>query len=276
MEINRDGLKRYMDEYGVVDTLKGVAELLDKRVYFSVNGFNIDRKELNLALPAVAFSKNDELMLDTIHSCISPIERQHIDKIDRMSNLTVEKLAEKLEKLLIKDSLEHTMRYAKELLYRDENRFYTVLAKFALLDSIKSRKALLLSAFRKIGRKDDELIFLLISYMVKARADYSDIEKSKNRLSDLSYDNLMLDLKNGLNDSKERVQCKLGLDIVSYLNLIIETVEIDTSNKEEYKIFIQILLNSLNLLNEKRDEIIEKSSEIEKEILQTLISNLKI
>lgn len=276
MEINRDGLKRYMDEYGVVDTLKGVAELLDKRVYFSVDGFNICRKELNLALPAVAFSKDDELMLDTIHSCISPIERQHIDKIDRMSNLTVEKLAEKLEKLLIKDSLEHTMRYAKELLYKDENRFYTVLAKFALLDSIKSRKALLISAFKKIGRKDDELIFLLISYMVKARADYSDIEKIKNGLSDLSYDDMIVDLKNRLNESKERVQCKLGLDIVSYLNLIVETVEIDTSNKEEYKIFIQILLNNLNLLNEKRDEIIEKSSEIEKEILQTLISNLKI
>lgn len=276
MEINRDGLKRYMDEYGVVDTLKGVAELLDKRVYFSVDGFNICRKELNLALPAVAFSKDDELMLDTIHSCISPIERQHIDKIDRMSNLTVEKLAEKLEKLLIKDSLEHTMRYAKELLYKDENRFYTVLGKFALLDSIKSRKALLISAFRKIGRKDDELIFLLISYMVKARADYSDIEKIKNGLSNLSYDELMLDLKNRLNESKEKVQCKLGLDIISYLNLIVETVEIDASNKEEYKIFIQILLNNLNLLNEKRDEIIEKSSEIEKEILQTLISNLKI
>lgn len=276
MEINRDGLKKYMDEYGVVDTLKGVAELLDKRVYFSVKGFNIDRKEMNLAIPAVAFSQNEELMLNTIHSCISPIERQHIDKIDRMSNLTVEKLAEKLEKLLIKDSLEHTMRYAKELLYRDENRFYTVLSKFALLDSMKSRKALLVSAFRKIGRKDDELIFLLISYMVKARADYSDIEKNKNLFSELSYEELMLNIKNKLNELKEIEQYKVGLDIVSYLNLIVETVEIDSSNKEEYKRFIQTLLNNLNLLNEKRDEMSEKSSEIEKEILQTLISNLKI
>lgn len=281
MEIIKSGLKKYIDEYGVEESLKGFAELLDKRVYFSINGFNICRKELNLAIPAIAFLKDEELLLEAIHSSIDPVERQHIDKINRLSNVSVEKLVEKLERLLVKDSLEHTLRYAKELLYKDKDAFYKVLSKFALLDSINSRKALLVSAFKKIDRKDDEIIFLLISYMTKARADYSDLEKKiceNDSNLELNFDSLLLNLRKQLSESKDKLQCKLGLNIFAYVNLLLDVVQCDNSekNKEDYKVFIQVIMDKLSILKDINLEDGRALSEVEKGILSTLILNLKI
>lgn len=281
MEIIKSGLKKYIDEYGVEESLKGFAELLDKRVYFSINGFNVCRKELNLAIPAIAFLEDEELVLEAIHNSIDPVERQHIDKINRLSNVSVEKLVEKLERLLVKDSLEHTLRYAKELLYKDKDAFYRVLSKYALLDSINSRKTLLVSAFKKIDRKDDEIIFLLISYMAKARADYSDLEKkiSENGSNqELEFDSLLSDLRKQLSETKDKLQCKLGLNIVSYVNLLSDVIECDSSkiNKEDYKIFVQIIMDKLSILKDIKLEDRKTLSEVEKGILSTLILNLKI
>lgn len=276
MEITKEGIKNYIEEYGIIEALKGFAEVIDKRSYYNVKGYEVNRKKLNIVLPAVAFiNDNDDLIVDAFYKSIDCKERQIIPKIERMSNTTIEKLEEKLEKLIVKGSFEFSLRYAKELILRDEKRFYKLITKLALFDAVDLKKALLVLSLKKINKKDDEFIFLLMSYINKAKSDYSEYEKVLEKMKkeninyldynqgklNLLFENIEILLKNGLLEN-----C-MGLNIVSYLCLMIEM-------EEEKEIFIEIINQKIKELKNSLEKT-NKLDDCEKEILKKLLLILK-
>lgn len=303
MEISRDGIEEYIKEYGIGESIKAFAELMDKRVYFAIKGFNVTRKKMNMAIPAAAYidfkGEKKSLLIEAFQESIDAVERQHISKIDRLSNLTVEKLVEKLEKIMWKDSTEHALRYAKELLLRDEDAFYKLMGKFALLDDISSGKALFLSAFKKLARKDDEIIFLLISYMIKARGDYSNYERVLQS-SLLGNDSNKICETENLQDLKTTVLKKVEtfskeyktsevfktrdfFNLITYLDLLLKVENL--YKKEEINIIYQIISiniqknfeNKLNFKCEANSSklVSEKLTPVEETILSEILLHIK-
>ncbi|MGL6063982.1 MAG: hypothetical protein ACRC0S_02750 [Fusobacteriaceae bacterium] len=224
MEINKASIESYIDGYGLIECLKGFAELLDKRSYFSIEKYEIKRKKMNLALPVAAFlSENKDLTILAIEQSINSKERQIIPKMNRMSNLILEKLEENLFKLLVKNNFEFSLKYGKELFLRDRNLFKSVISKYVLLDNIDSLKSLMILSFFKLESKDDEFIFLLISYLTKYRADYSQYENLDENEENLKVEDIFKKIK----EKKSDLYSRKGLAILSYFNLILESEEIN-------------------------------------------------
>ncbi|MGL4402864.1 MAG: hypothetical protein ACRCTS_04000 [Fusobacteriaceae bacterium] len=263
MKIERENIVEYIKEYGgAEETLKGFSEVLDKRSYFIVKEFEIFRKKMNMALPAVAYLKNSDLVAQAIEESMDFRERQIIEKIDRLSNMELKKVKETYSKLLYKNSFEYILRYGKELLLRSPKDFFDITYEFVLSDNPKLLKPLMLLAFEKIGRYEDEFIILLLSYLTKSRSDFSYMDK--------------IILENGTSPRKEmgsyiektaeKIESLQGLAFVSYLKVA-----------EKFEAKDEKMSERLNRLTEIHQKELEQSNDlisltsIEKEILVVLL-----
>ncbi|MGL5123901.1 MAG: hypothetical protein ACRC6K_07060 [Fusobacteriaceae bacterium] len=266
MEINKASIESYIDGYGLIECLKGFAELLDKRSYFTIEKNEIKRKKMNLALPVAAFlNESKALTILAIEQSINSKERQIIPKINRMSNLSLEKLEENLFKLLIKNNFEFSLKYGKELFLRDKNLFKFVISKYALLDNINSLKSLMILAFFKLDTKDDEFIFLLISYLTRYRADYSQYEILDKNEEDLSIEDIYKKIK----EKKNEFYSRKGLAILSYFNLILEL-------EEKNPRFLTILNNNIEKLSNNKNNCNEVESLLIENLVGFFIKKLEI
>lgn len=177
-------ISNYIDEYGIDETVKAFSEVIEKRVYYKVEGFKITKKRAPLVLPAIAyFGDNVCDITEAFYHSIDMAEREIRRAIPRKSNITVQKLSENLEKLLVKNSYEFGIQYGKELLLRDPEEFFRVLERYVLLDDITSEKALLLRSFKKIGNYSDEYLVHLFSYLTKMPSNFREFEIKSQELT---------------------------------------------------------------------------------------------
>ncbi|MGL4909711.1 MAG: hypothetical protein ACRC4J_00720 [Cetobacterium sp.] len=217
------------------------AEILDKRAYLTIDEDGIlNRKSMNFTIPAMVFCENDDLFYTVLNNECNKIETEKAKKIDRLSNISIEKLKENFVKLVIKGEIEFSKRYGKELALRDKEEFLKALFNLSLMDNPKFNKPLMALAIEKVLNTVgwiDEVGYLVISYFTKQRYDLSFLENA----TDLDEISLIK------NDSLHIVAYKKVLESYSY------------KNEKKYN----YILNSL---------MSENTSEIEKEILKSINS----
>ena len=263
MKIERESIVEYIKEYGgPEEALRGFSEVLDKRSYFKVKNFEIFRKKMNMALPAVAYLKDSDLVAQAIEESVDFRERQIIEKIDRLSNMELKKVKETYSKLLYKNSFEYVLRYGKELLLRSPKDFFHVTYEFVLSDNPKLLKPLMLLSFEKIGRYEDEFLILLLSYLTKSRSDFSYIDKivwakeNSPREEVLSY----------IDKTEENIESFQGLAFVSYMKAVEKFIskdkEMDGRLDKLIGMHMEELKNSTDLIS---------LTPLEREILAVLL-----
>ena len=156
------------------------ADTLDKRAYLTIDCDGVvNRKEMNFSIPLMVFCENDEIFERVLKEESNKIERIKEKKIERLSNITVDKLKENFMKLVIKGELEFSKKYGKELALKDKEEFLKTLFNLSLMDNINFYKPLMALAMKEIIENIgwvDEIGYLVISYFTKQRYDLSQLE----------------------------------------------------------------------------------------------------
>lgn len=233
------------------------ADTLDKRAYLTVDCDGvIKRKKMNFSIPLMVFCKSDEMFMRVLERESNRTERFKEKKIDRLSNISIDKLKENFIKLVIKGELEFSKKYGKELALKDKEEFIKTLFNLSLMDNIYFYKPLMALAMREILNAVgwiDEIGYLVISYFTKQRYDLSCLESSeeiedgsieipknfenlallayKKVLESYSYKNekkYRMMLLNGIKNQDKELQWEVGGELLNNTKFLIEAVaEID-------------------------------------------------
>ena len=129
----------------------------------------------------MVFCENDELFERVLKEESNKIERIKEKKIERLSNISVDKLKENFMKLVIKGELEFSKKYGKELALKDKEEFIKTIFNLSLMDNINFYKPLMALAMKEIIENVgwiDEIGYLIISYFTKQRYDLSQLENA--------------------------------------------------------------------------------------------------
>ena len=174
------------------------ADTLDKRAYLTIDCDGIvKRKEMNFSIPLMVFCESDEIFERVLKEESNKIERIKEKKIERLSNISVDKLKENFMKLVIKGELEFSKKYGKELALKDKEEFLKTLFNLSLMDNISFYKPLMALAMKEVLDNIgwiDEIGYLVISYFTKQRYDLSCLEGSEE--SDSSNIEISEEIKN--------------------------------------------------------------------------------
>lgn len=169
------------------------ADTLDKRAYLTIDCDGVvKRKEMNFSIPLMVFCENDEIFERVLKEESNKIERIKEKKIERLSNVPVDKLKENFMKLVIKGELEFSKKYGKELALKDKEEFLKTLFNLSLMDNISFYKPLMALAMKEIIENIgwiDEVGYLVISYFTKQRYDLSQFEnaiESESEITEIS------------------------------------------------------------------------------------------
>ena len=169
------------------------ADTLDKRAYLTIDCDGVvKRKEMNFSIPLMVFCENDEIFERVLKEESNKIERIKEKKIERLSNIPVDKLKENFMKLVIKGELEFSKKYGKELALKDKEEFLKTLFNLSLMDNINFYKPLMALAMKEIIENIgwvDEIGYLVISYFTKQRYDLSQLEnviESESEITEIS------------------------------------------------------------------------------------------
>ena len=174
------------------------ADTLDKRAYLTIDCDGVvKRKEMNFSIPLMVFCENDEIFERVLKEESNKIERIKEKKIERLSNVPVDKLKENFMKLVIKGELEFSKKYGKELALKDKEEFLKTLFNLSLMDNINFYKPLMALAMKEIIENIgwvDEIGYLVISYFTKQRYDLSQLENAIENESEITeiYENISL------------------------------------------------------------------------------------
>lgn len=166
------------------------ADTLDKRAYLTIDCDGVvKRKEMNFSIPLMVFCENDEIFERVLKEESNKIERIKEKKIERLSNVPVDKLKENFMKLVIKGELEFSKKYGKELALKDKEEFLKTLFNLSLMDNINFYKPLMALAMKEIIENIgwvDEIGYLVISYFTKQRYDLSQLENAIENESEIT------------------------------------------------------------------------------------------
>ena len=166
------------------------ADTLDKRAYLTIDCDGVvNRKEMNFSIPLMVFCENDEIFERVLKEESNKIERIKEKKIERLSNVPVDKLKENFMKLVIKGELEFSKKYGKELALKDKEEFLKTLFNLSLMDNISFYKPLMALAMKEIIENIgwvDEIGYLVISYFTKQRYDLSQLENAIENESEIT------------------------------------------------------------------------------------------
>ena len=166
------------------------ADTLDKRAYLTIDCDGVvKRKEMNFSIPLMVFCENDEIFERVLKEESNKIERIKEKKIERLSNVPVDKLKENFMKLVIKGELEFSKKYGKELALKDKEEFLKTLFNLSLMDNINFYKPLMSLAMKEIIENIgwvDEIGYLVISYFTKQRYDLSQLENAIENESEIT------------------------------------------------------------------------------------------
>lgn len=166
------------------------ADTLDKRAYLTIDCDGVvKRKEMNFSIPLMVFCENDEIFERVLKEESNKIERIKEKKIERLSNVPVDKLKENFMKLVIKGELEFSKKYGKELALKDKEEFLKTLFNLSLMDNINFYKPLMALAMKEVIENIgwvDEIGYLVISYFTKQRYDLSQLENAIENESEIT------------------------------------------------------------------------------------------
>lgn len=166
-----------------VEKIVANADTLDKRAYLTIDCDGIvKRKEMNFSIPLMVFCENDDVFESVLKEESNKKEKIKEKKIDRLSNIPVDRLKENFIKLVIKGELEFSKKYGKELALKDKEEFLKTLFNLSLMDNINFYKPLMALSMREILNNVgwiDEIGYLVISYFTKQRYDLSCLENSE-------------------------------------------------------------------------------------------------
>lgn len=166
------------------------ADTLDKRAYLTIDCDGVvKRKEMNFSIPLMVFCENDEIFERVLKEESNKIERIKEKKIERLSNVPVDKLKENFMKLVIKGELEFSKKYGKELALKDKEEFLKTLFNLSLMDNINFYKPLMALAMKEIIENIgwiDEIGYLVISYFTKQRYDLNQLENAIENESEIT------------------------------------------------------------------------------------------
>lgn len=183
-EKNRDRLKEMISINGKYETFSYFAPFYDRRTYFKINGDgDIVSKNFNPILILFALVSDVEKLTSFILKYSYPEEKQNLKKIERASNLSIEKSRENLMKTLYSQNLNFSKIFAKELYLRSEKDFFEVLYTFSLMGNPKNMKIFFVYALEKIFKEykyDENILYLVISYLTKYKDEYSTYLSSGN------------------------------------------------------------------------------------------------
>lgn len=245
-------LINFLDEFGKIKVLSESAQFLDKRAYITIDIYgNLKRKRGNLTLPIFAFLDDKNILSQEILDSADIRERQNYDKIDRFSNLDIEKVKINLIKTLFNGNLEFSKKYGKELFLRDRDTFFKIVSNFALIGS-KNMKPLMVLALQKLMKQYDENIFhLFISYVTKNRDNTCIYESAE--VCDLN----VAQLKSSLKSNSELLNSYEGLSLISALALI-EKMGVDNRAKALGKIKFEMdNIKNFTQLNGREKNLLE-------------------
>ncbi|MBC2856542.1 MAG: hypothetical protein RR191_00755 [Cetobacterium sp.] len=242
-----------------LENLLEEVELLDKRAYFTIDQNGIKRKEMNMAIPSLAFIKDEQLFEEILESLVDPKERVKLKSIDRMSSLELSKLKDNFIKIMANGDLDFSKRYGKELALRDKESFLKLLYEISLMENIEFLKplmALSLEEILKTNEWNDNIWYLVISYFTKQRFDFSGFESADTL--DVSKESLMKEVL----ESKKYLENKEGLALLSYV-LVLQKYNYKNENK-----FIFLAKDKLEKIKSMKK--LKQLSEIEEKIFQSL------
>ena len=235
------------EKVGIINTLSIFVEVLDKRSYFNItdNGM-INIKDINYAIPLFAFLDEKKYLSQILLELSDTKERTKFKKINRHSNIPMNKIKRNFMKTLVNGTLDFSKEYGKEMFLRDEREFYKIISIFSLSGNIKSLKCLMVISFinlvEKFGKKNitDEVLYLVISFLTKYRDNFYDTDRFFENIEEKTdIDNLYSDIINDV----DLMKTKKGLELLSYILLIKKT------NPENEKLYINILKNEMKNLN---------------------------
>lgn len=245
---NHELLSTLIEKEGKVTILSKFANILDKRAYITIdiNG-QLKRKEGSITLPFFAYTNNSHELANNILKSLDLKEKQNFDKIERFSNLDIEKVKKNFIKTILNGNLEFAKKYGKELFLRDRDNFYKLLASFVTIGDSDSLKGLFMLSLKKLMTEFDDNIFtLFISYITKYRDNTAIYERcSESNLS-------TIELKDNLLKNKELLYSKLGLGILTNL-YILENFDIANKSNVINKLAFEIK-NYYNLKPLSNDE----------------------
>lgn len=263
---NAEYILENFEKIGVMNTLSMFVEVLDKRSYFNLTDSGmINIKDINYTVPLFAFIDDKKYLSQILLKLSDTKERTKFKKINRHSNISIDKMKKNFMKTLVNGTLEFSKEYGKEIFLRDEKEFYKIISIFSLSGNIKSLKSLMVVSFinlvEKFGKKNitDEILYLMISFLTKYRDNFYDINRFLERKQErINIDNLYVDIVNDMNLMKTRK----GLELLSYILLI---KKVDFEHRELYTNILKNELENLNcsnLLDKYETILVEKLLEL--------------
>lgn len=232
---NHELLSNLIEKEGKIAVLSAFANVLDKRAYVTIDtDGELKRKEGSITLPFFAYNDNAQELAKNILKCVDLKEKQNFDKIERFSNLDIEKVKKNLIKTIMNGNLDFAKKYGKELFLRDRKEFFNLVATFVTIGNSDSLKGLFLLGLEKLISEFDNNIFtLFISYITKYRdntAIYECCEASNLTTKELKE--LLLKDETLLNS-------KLGLGIITNL-YILDNFKVNNKDKVINKLAFEI------------------------------------
>lgn len=224
-EKDEKNLRNYLKESGKKKVLSESAQLLDKRAYLTIDTKGvIRRKKVNFTLPVFSFLETEDDYIEELLNSCDIRERQNLDKIERYSNLDIERVKLNYIKTLFNGNLEFSKRYGKELFLRDRETFFKLSSNFALIGDDNIKPLMVLSLKELMKEYDENIFYIFISYMTKLRDNTVLYEIAEN------YSGSIEMLKTNLLSNKMLLNSLEGLQILTSLKLL-DIIEIDNKEK---------------------------------------------
>lgn len=181
---NLEILQKTISEKGKYKILSEYANFYDMRIYFKVNDLgDIEKKCYNPIIILFAFSNDIIALSKYLFKYSYPSEKQILKKIDRASNMSIQDLREKLMKTLVGGNLNFSKIFAKELYLKSKKDFFEVLYNFSFMGNPRDIKILYVYSLEKIFNEidyDENILFIVISYLTKMKDDFSKYLLEKN------------------------------------------------------------------------------------------------
>lgn len=228
-------LTNLIKKEGKTAVLSKFANVLDKRAFVTINADGeLKRKEGSITLPFFAYNDNPQDLAKNILKYSDLKEKQNFDKIERFSNLDIEKVKKNLIKTIMNGNLDFAKKYGKELFLRDRKEFFNLVATFVTIGNSDSLKGLFLLGLEKLMVEFDNNIFtLFISYITKYR-DSTDVYECCE-VSNLTTK----ELKELLLKDISLLNSKLGLGIITNL-YILDNFKVKNKSKVINKLTFEI------------------------------------
>ena len=270
-EKNYDFFLKVYTEKGIIGLTDTFSEYINRRAYFTIDKEGkIKRKGLNLSLPLISTLKENPKNAEKIIKIIverlcEPTERIKLKEITRLSNVSMDDLEKNYYKLLANSNDIFSVKYSKELLLRDKDKFIKLLFFFVLMEDISNRKQLMAYSLENFLGENfvkndlDNIIQVAINYISMQKSNFSPYESSvKSNMSKMELTAKILENLDNLRNST-------GLNLLTYIYIL---NKYDYNNEEK---FISMAESYLNEILDNPGEMLLEEEEI---ILGALLKNI--